>query len=246
MTPINAILAYSPWALWPCMDTSGSPLDVSGNNRHGHVSSGSPGYLAGNLTSRVTQSIQLDNSRLGFPIPLAHLSGTAGTWTIGGMFQFDAELGTGSPAQSVHGSPFLSQAAGPYLTQSDFLAQYARIYGENINVRNMGNVAGAMNVMKLNAPMFIFFMGTTNPGAFWRFETWINGVKMLSGPSMIASTGPTASFFHVGRCVDAAAPFAKFRVGLLCCWNGELSPRQIIDITEFAMDASGYSLAYNP
>jgi hypothetical protein len=187
----------------------------------------------------------LDGGRLIFPAPWARLGNNTNVWTIGGLFYIHQELGSGSPAQNVQGSPFLGQTSNPYTTASDFYVAPALLYGNNVVLRSGSFAGGGIFGMTLNQAMSVFVVGSSVPGITYSMDLWINGVRQ--GQSMRgAAGGGFTTEFQVGRSHDPNAPFSIIRASNICCWSTELTPRQIVNITQLMMDKAAYATAWKP
>lgn len=240
------ILAYSPWGYWKCNEASGNPQDSSGNARHGTAFGAGIAYSQAPITPRAGNSVGLANHRFRFPSPWQRFGALANTWAIGGLFTLSAELGTASPPALVTGSAFFGQlGASSAASFSDAYVGIARTYGDIPVLKSGTNGGGSGNGMPLNKPMAIFLVGSSVPGVVFTIELYINGVKV--GQCIRGNVGNgTVSTFSIGQAEDGAVPYPQMRASNICCWNAEISHRQIIDITEAMMDKDSYAAAYKP
>lgn len=238
------IASLTPWGYWKLNEASGVPQDSSGNARHGAAPI-APSYSQAPITSKVGNSIRFDGARLTFPGPQTRLGALSGLWTIGGLFYLEAELGTSSPAASVHGSPFFGQNGTMFASNSDIYVGIQLQYGDILIFKSGINSGGGAFGLQLNQAMSIFIVGTSVPGVAYTCELWINGVRQ--GQVMRGNAGSSStSQFQIGKGQDAAAPFAKFKASNICCWNSELTPIQMMNITQLMLDKAAYLTAYKP
>ena len=236
-----ASVSTKPWAYWP-MATD--PYDVSGNAHHGY-NGRAPIYSQPAITSKCGLSTAFANGDSFFPTTQSKLGAAGGTYTYMGIVTFVEIPATGSAVgDRYRGSTFMSQAVES-TTNFDFKLGFQDIVDGGCLILQSGSsvVGGVVGRAALNKPMVIAVVGTSLPSLVWTIDVWLNGVKVISGYPRWASTGGVAGWFTMGR-LGNTERLANFRASNWAAWEGELSPAQIMGLTEAYMDKAAYSAAW--